>query len=275
MNEYDVVVIGYGPWADGEPSAGPGGPPGHRAGAPPQLYGLSRAGHIDDEIMRTLQRVGAGEEFRDDAVAWELYDMRNKAFGGDLLLSLDWSQIGPHGYRGALDLLPEQPRAGAEPPDRRLGNVEVAHGPRGRSTSTRTPTVSLSPPQPQERASERTVRAAYAVAADGDNSFVRDQLGITTTPAPAGRCSWSSTRCRSASCPSSSTTASSPTRARPAACSSSARPHRRWEFTLLPDEKPEDFTLDTRLGAARPLGELRGRRGAALPGLPVPRVDDR
>ena len=65
-----------------------------------QMYGLSRAGHIDDEIMRTLDRVGAGEEFREDAVEWELYDMRNKAFGGDLLMSLDWSVIGPHGYRG-------------------------------------------------------------------------------------------------------------------------------------------------------------------------------
>jgi hypothetical protein len=50
-------------------------------------------------LQGTLRSVGAGEEFREDTVAWQLYDMRTKAFGGDLLLSLDWSLVGPHGWR--------------------------------------------------------------------------------------------------------------------------------------------------------------------------------
>src|SRR5205085_9060673 len=90
-----------------------------------ELYGVSGVGQIDDEIMRTVDRVGAGEECREDAVAWELYDMRNKAFGGDLLLSLDWSQIGPHGYRGHWIFYQNNLELALNHRIRELDNVEV------------------------------------------------------------------------------------------------------------------------------------------------------
>ena len=96
MDSYDVIVIGYGPV--GQMAAAQLGQAGHKVAAFERhaaMYGLSRAGHVDDEIMRTFDRVGAGEEFREDAVAWQLYDMRTKPFGGDLLMSLDWSVSDP------------------------------------------------------------------------------------------------------------------------------------------------------------------------------------
>ncbi len=60
MDTYDVVVIGYGPV--GQMAQRSSGRPATRSLAferHAQLYGLSRAGHIDDEIMRTLQTASA------------------------------------------------------------------------------------------------------------------------------------------------------------------------------------------------------------------------
>ena len=57
MDTYDVVVIGYGPV--GQMLSAQLGQAGHRVAAferHAQLYGLSRAGHMDDEIMRTSQK---------------------------------------------------------------------------------------------------------------------------------------------------------------------------------------------------------------------------
>lgn len=244
MDEYDVVVIGYGPC--GQMASLQLGLAGHRVIAlerHPQLYGLSRAGHIDDEIMRTLQRVGAGEEFREDAVAWELYDMRNKAFGGDLLLSLDWSQIGPHGYRGhwifyqnnlelALNRCVKETGSAEVHMDHEV--VEINQDADGVQVKYRS----------RKSGEERTVRAAYAVAADGANSFVREQLGITTTPGNVGP--WQlvidTVQKRPLSFEFDNGQFADPER--PGCLFQLGKTHRRWEFTLLPDEKPEDFTLD-------------------------------
>jgi 2-polyprenyl-6-methoxyphenol hydroxylase-like FAD-dependent oxidoreductase len=244
MTDFDVVVIGFGPV--GQMLCAQLGQAGHRVLAAErhaQLYGLSRAGHLDDEVMRTLQRVGAGEEFRQDAVSWQMYDMRNKAFGGDLLLSLDWSYIGPHGwashsifYQNNLELaLNHQVEA--------TGNVEVHMD---------TECVSISQDADGVQAvlrhkrtgEERTVRAEYLVGADGANSFVRSALGITTTPGTTGpyQLVVDTLQRRPLSFEFDNGQFADPQR--PGCLFQLGKTHRRWEFTLLPDERPEDFTLD-------------------------------
>ena len=241
---FDVVVIGFGPV--GQMISTQLGQAGHSVAAferQPALYGLSRAGHIDDEIMRTLQKVGAGEEFREDSVAWELYDMRSKAFGGDLLLSLDWSYIGPHGwpshsifYQNNLEMaLNRQVQA--------TGTVEINMHHECISFDQDDDGVTVTVRDRQGNA-ERTIRAKYLVAADGANSFVRQSLGITTTKGMDGpyQLVVDTEQKRPLSFEFDNGQFADPER--PGCLFQLGKTHRRWEFTLLPHEKPEDMTLE-------------------------------
>ncbi len=241
---YDVVVIGFGPV--GQIASTLLGQAGHRVAAferHAQLYGLSRAGHIDDEVMRTLQKVGAGEEFRDDAVTWQMYDMRNKAFGGDLLLSLDWSYVGPHGwashsifYQNNLELALSH-RAEA------TGNVDVSMSSECVSFSQDDTGVTVTV-RDRQSGQERTIRSKYLVAADGASSFVRQSLGITTTKGTDGpfQLVVDTVQKRPLSFEFDNGQFADPER--PGCLFQLGKTHRRWEFTLKPDEKPGDFTLD-------------------------------
>ena len=244
MDQYDIVVIGYGPC--GQMASLQLGQAGHSVIAlerHPQLYGLSRAGHIDDEIMRTLDRVGAGQEFREDAVAWEMYDMRNKAFGGDLLLSLDWSVVGPHGHRGHWIFYQNNLELALNHRLQELDNVEVHmnHEVVGIDQDGDGVVVTY---RNRVNGEERTIRAKYAVAADGANSFVRDQLGITTTAGVDGPLQLviDTVQKRPLSFEFDNGQFADPLR--PGCLFQLGKTHRRWEFTLLPHEKPEDMTLD-------------------------------
>ena len=186
MDNYDVIVIGYGPV--GQMAAAQLGQAGFTVGSferHAQMYGLSRAGHIDDEIMRTLDRVGAGEEFREDAVAWQLYDMRNKAFGGDLLLSLDWSQIGPHGHRGHWIFYQNNLELALNRQVEATGNVSVnfSHEVIDFVQDADGVTVNI---RNDISGDVFPARAKYLIGADGANSFVRQRLGITTTEGVTG-----------------------------------------------------------------------------------------
>ena len=244
MDQYDVVVIGFGPC--GQMASLQLGQAGHNVIAlerHPQLYGLSRAGHIDDEIMRTLDRVGAGDEFREDAVAWELYDMRNKAFGGDLLLSLDWSQIGPHGHRGHWIFYQNNLELALNHRICELDNVEVHMDHEVIAVDQDADGVVVRF-RNRKNAEERTIRAKYAVAADGDNSFVREQLGITTTPGTFGPLQLVIDTVQKRELKFEFDNGQFADPERPGCLFQLGKTHRRWEFTLLPHEKPEDFTLD-------------------------------
>ena len=244
MEQYDVVVVGFGPC--GQMASLQLGQAGHRVIAlerHPQLYGLSRAGHIDDEIMRTLDRVGAGAEFREDAVAWELYDMRNKAFGGDLLLSLDWSQIGPHGYRGHWIFYQNNLELALNHRIRELDNVEV-HMDHEVVEIDQDPDGVVVRYRNRQNGEERTVRAKYAVAADGANSFVRERLGISTTEGNFGPLQLVIDTVQKRPLEFEFDNGQFADPERPGCLFQLGKTHRRWEFTLLPNEKPEDFTID-------------------------------
>ncbi|MEW2120896.1 bifunctional 3-(3-hydroxy-phenyl)propionate/3-hydroxycinnamic acid hydroxylase [Streptomyces sp. NPDC005474] len=244
MDTYDVVVIGYGPV--GQMLSAQLGQAGHRVAAferHAQIYGLSRAGHMDDEIVRTLQKVGAGEEFREDAVAWELYDMRTKAFGGDLLLSLDWSVVGPHGWRSHWIFYQNNLELALNRQVQATGNVDVHMDTEAVGFEQDADGVTVTV-RDRRTGAERTVRGRYLVGTDGANSFVRRHLGISATPGTLGpyQLVIDTLQKRPLSFEFDNGQFADPER--PGCLFQLGKNHRRWEFTLLPGEKPEDFDLD-------------------------------
>ena len=245
MDNYDVIVVGYGPV--GQMASALLGQAGHRVLAVErhaQMYGLSRAGHIDDEIMRLLDRVGAGEEFREDAVEWELYDMRNKAFGGDLLMSLDWSVIGPHGYRSHwifyqnnLELALNRNVEATGRVDVEFSTELVSFDQDGDGVTARV--------RHREYGQERTIRATYMLAADGANSFVRESLGIEAKEGHLGPNQLVIDTLQKRPLEFEFDNGQFADPEAPGCLFQLGKRHRRWEFTLREDEDPADYTIDT------------------------------
>jgi 2-polyprenyl-6-methoxyphenol hydroxylase-like FAD-dependent oxidoreductase len=86
---FDVVQIGYGPV--GQASAAMLGKLGHEVAVferHPTLFGLSRAGHIDHEIMRILQSLGCAPAMEAEAVSPEMYEWRGAQ--GQTLMQFPW-----------------------------------------------------------------------------------------------------------------------------------------------------------------------------------------
>lgn len=240
-----MIIIGYGPV--GQMASALLGQAGHKVGAferHAQMYGLSRAGHIDDEIMRMLDRVGAGEEFREDAVEWELYDMRNKAFGGDLLMSLDWSVIGPHGYRSHWIFYQNNLELALNRQVEATGNVDVHFSNELISFEQDADGVNATI-RNSETGEERDVRAKYLLGADGANSFVRSSLGITTTEGMTGPNQLVIDTLQKRPLKFEFDNGQFADPEAPGCLFQLGKTHRRWEFTLREDENPADYTIDT------------------------------
>ncbi|MBO0882103.1 MAG: FAD-dependent monooxygenase, partial [Mycobacterium sp.] len=244
MESFDIVVVGFGPV--GQMMCAQLGRAGHRVAAierQPQLYGLSRAGHIDDEVMRTLQKVGASSEFLEDAVAWQMYDMRNKAFDGELLMSLDWSKVGRHGwqehwlfYQNNLEIALARQIASTGNVDVRMG-TEVADFTQDEDHIT---VITRN----RRTGTEQVVHAKYLVGADGADSFVRGQLAIPVTEGVTGpyQLVIDAAQRRQLSFDFDNGQFADPLR--PGCLFQLGKTHRRWEFTLLPSEEPGEFTID-------------------------------
>jgi 2-polyprenyl-6-methoxyphenol hydroxylase-like FAD-dependent oxidoreductase len=182
--DYDVLEVGCGPV--GQSLAALLGRQGHRVGVFerwPQAYPLPRAGHVDHEVMRILQLIGAAEEFEPQAIPIPDYDWFNGS--GELLLHLDWNQPTPSGWKS--DYLLFQPdlqeallNAIARQPsvDLNFGwaatavrqfddhvEVDFAHGTQDAGAWV-------------ANGETRTVTAGYLVGADGANSTVRRAVDL-------------------------------------------------------------------------------------------------
>ncbi|MGW4773447.1 bifunctional 3-(3-hydroxy-phenyl)propionate/3-hydroxycinnamic acid hydroxylase [Nocardia sp. NPDC004278] len=242
MKTYDIVVIGFGPV--GQMMSIQLGQAGHSVAAfeaHETLYGLSRAGHMDDEIVRTLQKIGIDEEFKSDAVAWEMYDMRTKAFDGELLLRLDWSQVGPHGHRGHWIFYQNYLELAMNRAATETGNVDVTMATKAVSFEQDDEGVIVT--LENRKTGERSqVRARYLVAADGANSTIREALGIESW---VGNCDYEQlvVDCKEKhKLHFEFDNGQFADPARPGCLFQLGAQHHRWEWTLLPGEKPEDFT---------------------------------
>lgn len=176
--DYDVVIVGYGP--TGQMAAAQLGMRDWKVGAferHPGLYSLPRAGHLDHEIMRQLQSVGAADRFLEDAFRMTKYYWRNAK--GETLLTFDWDALGISGW--ASDYLLYQPHLedALNASVSQLESVDVHHGWLATGVAQDGYGVTLTLRRSETGATEtKVVRARYLIGADGANSFVRTALGI-------------------------------------------------------------------------------------------------
>ncbi|GAA3436845.1 bifunctional 3-(3-hydroxy-phenyl)propionate/3-hydroxycinnamic acid hydroxylase [Kutzneria kofuensis] len=183
---HDVVVIGAGPV--GLVAAGLLGRLGHTVALVekhPNLYNLPRAGHVDHEVVRTLQLLDCTETFLQDAVACETYTMRNGK--GELLAEFPWASEGISGYPS--DFMMYQPTM-EDPLHSRLcddPNVtlrrgfqvrDVVPGPDHVEVHAVAPASEADPYGPARAEESIVLRGRYVIAADGGRSLVRQLLGI-------------------------------------------------------------------------------------------------
>lgn len=179
MTDYDVVQIGFGPV--GQVHAALLGQRGHHVGVFErwtEKYPLPRAGHVDHEIMRIFQGIGAAEAFEKTAIPIPDYDWVNGK--GELLLHMDWNAPTPSGWKS--DYLMYQPllEDALEPTVTRCPNVEVHRGWEATSIEQEVDhvRVTLSSGHRVDAdwvpdGGERTVTAKYVIGADGAQSLAR------------------------------------------------------------------------------------------------------
>jgi 2-polyprenyl-6-methoxyphenol hydroxylase-like FAD-dependent oxidoreductase len=252
--DYDVAIVGYGP--AGQTMAALLGRAGHRVGAFERfasLYDLPRAVHFDHEIMRVWQALGIVEEIGDDLLPIREY----RWFGadGEPMMTMSAETPAPSGWEpNYLFFQPYLERA----LDRAAkGSASVERGWSATHLVQHPDHVELvlqrvredEPGQVTPTAESRTVRARYLIGADGAKSTVRAALGIdwedlgfaanwltldlrphdiTALEHLPTTCQWCDPR-------------------RPHMHTRNGRTHRRWEFMLLPGERPEDFADPARV----------------------------
>jgi 2-polyprenyl-6-methoxyphenol hydroxylase-like FAD-dependent oxidoreductase len=252
-HDVDVAIVGYGPV--GQTLAALLARRGHRVAAYERfaaLYDLPRAVYFDDEIMQVWQSLGIAGEL--DVLPMGTYEW----FGadGETMLRLAHPGSSPSGWEPGYSFY--QPTL-ERVLDRAVSALPGATVHRGWSADAlaqhddhveltlhrmREPQCGVLEPTDETA----TVRARYVVGADGANSFVRAAAGIafedqgfaerwlvvdlrpndvealSYIPAP---CQW----CEPA---------------RPHMHTRNGRTHRRFEFMLLPGERPEDFADPSR-----------------------------
>jgi 2-polyprenyl-6-methoxyphenol hydroxylase-like FAD-dependent oxidoreductase len=243
--ETEVAIVGYGPV--GQTVAALLASKGHDVAVFErfaQPYGLPRAIHFDDEIMRIWQQLGIVDDLAGDLVPAHTYDW----FGadGEPILRLTLPSPGPSGWeRGYLFFQPHLDAA-LDSAVRSLDHATVRRGWSAEKLVQNDDEVELSVVRPDGRPA--TVRARYLIGADGANSRVRvasdiafDDLGfaarflvvdllpgdIDTLAHLPSPCQWCDP-------------------ARPHMHTRNGQRHHRFEFMLLPGEDPADFRDETR-----------------------------
>ena len=239
--EVDIAIVGYGPV--GQALAALLGRAGHEVAVferYDEIYRLPRAVHIDHEIMRLLQSLGLA-----DRLAGEMIPLRDYHwFGAD--------------REPLMTLVPEHPATSGWEPDylffqpefeRALDGHACGHDgvslnrgwvAEGLVNEADAAVLTLRRSHDDEL---RTVRARWLVGVDGANSFVRESAGIgrrdlgfqerwlVVDVEPNDMAALAHLRAACLWCDPS----------RPTTHVQSGPRHRRWEFMLLPGERPEDF----------------------------------
>jgi 2-polyprenyl-6-methoxyphenol hydroxylase-like FAD-dependent oxidoreductase len=256
---YDVAIVGYGPV--GQVLAALLGHQGHRVVVLERhhgIYPLPRAVRMDGEVQRVLQNVGSMDDIAHELLPVSQYTW----FGadGDPILVID---IPPH-PSGWPDVLFHQPtvetalRANVTA----ITNVDVKLGWIVEGVSQTAGDVAIS--ATSDSGDATTIRARYAVGADGANSVVRQAASISQVdlgfsefwlvvdirPSDMADFDHLPTACQRCD------------PKRPVTIVGNGTHHRRWEFMLLPGETPEDFADPARVWEL--LGDVTGPDRAEL-----------
>jgi 2-polyprenyl-6-methoxyphenol hydroxylase-like FAD-dependent oxidoreductase len=180
---YDVIIVGYGPV--GQLLSGLLGAAGLRVGVferRHELYGLSRACVVDDEVMRILQADGVAEEFETAAVNTRGEYVWTNA-RGQVLLSLKRPAQGISGWGARYMMYQPDLERLLDRRSRSFSNVCVCAGWAAVGLDANNDEVTLklervaSDPS-DHRGTHKTVSARYLVGADGANSFVRQAVQL-------------------------------------------------------------------------------------------------
>jgi 2-polyprenyl-6-methoxyphenol hydroxylase-like FAD-dependent oxidoreductase len=245
----DIIQIGLGPV--GLTMAALIGQSGHTATVverQPNLYGLPRAGHIDHEIVRILQSVGADGPVMADCYPTTEYLWVNN--DGETLLEFDWGAKGISGYNS--DYMQYQPvledalltSVAAEPTVTLLrGWQAIAFHEREDyiEVVVRKTASEYGNPTPGVTEEERVLRGRYLVGADGAGSAVRNWLGIERDDLGFNE-RWldvDARKKRELSFDFDCGQICDP--ARPRCVLPLGKRHRRWEWSLLEGETTEEF----------------------------------
>lgn len=252
----DVAIVGYGPV--GQTTAAMLADRGHRVAVYErfaEMYHLPRAVYFDDEIMQVWQALGIVDELADDLLSVSAYDW----FGADgkLILKMEFASPALSGWEPGYCFFQPNLEAVLDRAVRALPSATVHPGWGAEALRLADDHVALTlrrlrepdrghlEPTPETT----TVRARYVIGADGANSFVRGASGIgfedqgfaerwlvvdllpndvdalSRIPGP---CQWCDP-------------------ARPHMRTRNGRRHLRFEFMLLPRERPEEFDDEKRV----------------------------
>jgi 2-polyprenyl-6-methoxyphenol hydroxylase-like FAD-dependent oxidoreductase len=173
MSDYDVAIIGYGP--TGMTLAALLGQSGHRVVVLErytELYNLPRAACFDDEIMRTFQKLGLVGEMSRAAEVQRGYEWVNAA--GETLVDFEYDNPAPGGWAALYMMFQPYVEAVLDRHDKALPTVEVRQGVTVSEIEQNGEAVTLRGVGSDGKS--MSVRARYAVGADGGNGFTRARL---------------------------------------------------------------------------------------------------
>lgn len=204
------------------------------------IFPLPRAAHVDHEVMRIYQSVGAADAIASSTRTSNRYDFLNKA--GDVLLRFDRAdQVGPGGWPAAnmihqpslerflRDRLPDNETINLNQEWCFLDQSDLDHGVTAKFDTPDGP---------------RTLTASFLVGADGARSSVRESAGIELHDLKFDE-PWlviDAIVHDPDRLPKINLQICDP--ARPTTCILMGEGRHRWEFMLLPGESPEQVLED-------------------------------